>query len=159
MLDDFPDDLRPVVHKHWGKFPPQHPLVKDAFGLLFGMLFVVAFLGNSCVIYVFAGTKRLRTPVRIAKQVCLKTFKFLPLFSPTFSLSIWPSLTCACIPLKPFPSSSTLFTHPRGCTGHWGAGSTAASVAYLVNEKQVLNLRQTSYTKFPQELFPSVQCW
>ena len=70
MLDDFPDDLRPVVHKHWGKFPPQHPLVKDAFGLLFGMLFVVAFLGNSWVIYVFAGTKRLRTPVIIAKQIC-----------------------------------------------------------------------------------------
>ena len=80
MLDDFPDDLRPVVHNHWGKFPPQHPLVKDAFGLLFGMLFVVAFLGNSCVIYVFAGTKRLRTPVRFAEQICLKTIRFHPTF-------------------------------------------------------------------------------
>ena len=78
MLDDFPDDLRPVVHNHWGKFPPQHPLVKDAFGLLFGMLFVVAFLGNSCVIYVFAGTKRLRTPVRFAEQKTMVPDQTLP---------------------------------------------------------------------------------
>ena len=64
QLDDFPDELRSVVHDHWGKFPPQHPLIKDAFGLLFGMLFIVALFGNACVIYVFMGTKRLRTPVR-----------------------------------------------------------------------------------------------
>ena len=64
QLDDFPDELRSVVHEHWGKYPPQHPLIKDAFGLLFGMLFIVALFGNLCVIYVFMGTKRLRTPVR-----------------------------------------------------------------------------------------------
>ena len=63
QLDDFPDELREVVHEHWGNYPPQHPLIKDAFGLLFGMLFIVAFFGNTCVIYVFLGTKSLRTPV------------------------------------------------------------------------------------------------
>lgn len=95
MLDDFPDDLRPVVHKHWGQFPPQHPLVKDAFGLLFGMLFVVAFLGNSCVIYVFAGTKRLRTPsnlfiVNLAfSDLCMYTTQAFPLFINTLYSSTW----------------------------------------------------------------------
>ena len=64
MLDDLPEDLFPVTHEHWRQFPPQHPLIKDAFGLMFGMLFIVAFAGNLCVIYVFMGTKRLRTPVR-----------------------------------------------------------------------------------------------
>ena len=54
QLDDFPDDLRSVVHEHWGKYPPQHPLIKDAFGLLYGMLFIVAFCGNTCVIFVFS---------------------------------------------------------------------------------------------------------
>ena len=73
QLDDFPDELRSVVHEHWGKFPPQHPLIKDAFGLLFGMLFIVAFFGNSCVIYVFMGTKRLRTPVSCAYITSIPT--------------------------------------------------------------------------------------
>ena len=64
-MDDFPDELRSVVHPHWGNYPPQHPLIKDAFGLLYGMLFIVAFCGNTCVIYVFLGTKNLRTPVTV----------------------------------------------------------------------------------------------
>jgi len=95
MLDDFPDELRSVVHKHWGQFPPQHPLVKDAFGLLFGMLFVVAFLGNTCVIYVFAGTKRLRTPsnlfiVNLAfSDLCMYTTQSFPLFINTLYSSTW----------------------------------------------------------------------
>jgi len=95
MLDDFPDDLRPVVHNHWAKFPPQHPLIKDAFGLLFGMLFIVALLGNSCVIYVFLGTKRMRTPsnlfiVNLAlSDLLMFTTQAFPLFINTLYSSTW----------------------------------------------------------------------
>ena len=32
FLDNFPDDLREVVHPHWGNFPPQHPLIVDFLG-------------------------------------------------------------------------------------------------------------------------------
>jgi r-opsin len=95
QLDDFPDELRSVVHEHWGKYPPQHPLIKDAFGLLFGMLFIVALFGNLCVIYVFMGTKRLRTPsnffiVNLAfSDLCMYTTQAFPLFINTLYSSTW----------------------------------------------------------------------
>lgn len=95
QLDDLPDELREVVHEHWGNYPPQHPLIKDAFGLLFGMLFIVAFFGNTCVIYVFMGTKSLRTPsnlfvVNLAlSDLCMYTTQALPLFINSLYSSVW----------------------------------------------------------------------
>ena len=59
-----PDELREVVDEYWGQFPPQHPLIKDAFGILFGLLYIISFFGNGCVLFVFLTTKTLRTPVR-----------------------------------------------------------------------------------------------
>lgn len=64
-MDHFPDELREVVHNHWGTFPPQHPLVVDLFGILFFVLTFASFFGNGLVIYVFLATKSLRTPVSI----------------------------------------------------------------------------------------------
>ena len=64
-MDNFPDDLREVVHKHWEQFPPQHPLIPDLFGIVFFMLWLISFCGNSVVIMVFLMTKELRTPVRV----------------------------------------------------------------------------------------------
>ena len=68
-----PDELREVVDDYWGQFPPQHPLIKDAFGVLFGLLYIVSFFGNGCVLYVFLGTPSLRTPVR---HISLHTHHF-----------------------------------------------------------------------------------
>ena len=65
QFDDMPDELREVVDDYWGTFPPQHPLIKDAFGVMFGLLFIISFFGNGCVLYVFLGTKSLRTPVSL----------------------------------------------------------------------------------------------
>ena len=62
-LDNFPEDLKSVVHPHWGTFPPQHPLIIDLFGVIFFVLWTISFLGNGCVIYIFLSTKSMRTPV------------------------------------------------------------------------------------------------
>ena len=62
-MDGFPDELREVVHEHWGTFPPQHPMIVDFFGILFFFFWCIAFFGNGCVIYIFLTTKSLRTPV------------------------------------------------------------------------------------------------
>jgi len=62
-LDNFPDDLREVVHDHWGTFPPQHPLIVDLVGVILFLLWTISFLGNGCVIYIFLTTKSIRTPV------------------------------------------------------------------------------------------------
>ena len=62
-MDGFPDDLREVVHEHWGTFPPQNPMIVDLFGIMFFFLFFFAFCGNCFVIYVFLSKKSLRTAV------------------------------------------------------------------------------------------------
>ena len=141
QLDDFPDELREVVHEHWGNYPPQHPLIKDAFGLLFGMLFIVAFFGNTCVIYVFLGTKSLRTPVSTRESKIsglvwnkyLKQLRYIQFhFSQTSLWSTWLFPTFACTPHRRCHSSSTLFTHLSGYMGHWGAKYMASLEESLV---------------------------
>jgi r-opsin len=62
-LDNFPEDLKSVVHPHWGTFPPQHPLITDLFGIILFVLWTISFLGNGCVIYIFLSTKSIRSPV------------------------------------------------------------------------------------------------
>ena len=64
-MDNFPEELREVVHDHWTQFPPQHPLVVDMFGLFFLFLTFICLFGNGLVIYVFLSTKSLRTPTNM----------------------------------------------------------------------------------------------
>ena len=75
-MDGFPDELREVIHEHWGKFPPQNPMIIDLFGIMFFFLAFLSFFGNGFVIYVFLSNKSLRTPVSIttAKKVNFITF-------------------------------------------------------------------------------------
>ena len=64
-MDNFPEDLLEVVNMdHWVKFPPQHPLIVDLFGVIFFLLWVMNVLGNGCVVWIFLTTKSIRTPVR-----------------------------------------------------------------------------------------------
>ena len=52
-LDGIPEDVLEFVHPHWGKFPPQHPLVVHIVGIAFFFLWVMNLFGNGSVIYVF----------------------------------------------------------------------------------------------------------
>ena len=65
MTDNLPEDLNEVVHPHWSTFPPQHPLIIHGFGIFLFLSWLVNFIGNSLVVYVFLTTKELRTPVSI----------------------------------------------------------------------------------------------
>merc|ERR1711910_264914 len=49
-LDGIPEDVLEFVHPHWGKFPPQHPLVVHIVGIAFFFLWVICFFGNGSVI-------------------------------------------------------------------------------------------------------------
>ena len=77
-MDGFPEELRSVVHDHWGNFPPQHPLIPDLFGVIFFFLFIVSFLGNGCVIYVFLATPKLRSPVSVKSSYDHKKQREIP---------------------------------------------------------------------------------
>ena len=63
LTDGVPDEIREVVDAHWDNFAPVNPLIPHFFGILFFFLWIISFLGNGCVIYIFAKTKSLRTPV------------------------------------------------------------------------------------------------
>lgn len=47
QFDDMPDELREVVDDYWGQFPPQHPLIKDAFGVLLASSTLCHFLATA----------------------------------------------------------------------------------------------------------------
>ena len=66
-MDGFPEELKGVVHEHWGTFPPQHPLIPDLFAIVFFFLWCISFFGNGCVVYIFLASPKLRTPVRTSQ--------------------------------------------------------------------------------------------
>ena len=64
MTDGVPQDLMGVVvDPHWSQFAPANPLIPHFFGVLFFFLWMISFLGNGCVMYIFLKVKSLRTPV------------------------------------------------------------------------------------------------
>jgi len=65
QLFDVPEELMPIVSQHWAQFPPQHPLIHHSFGIIFFFLWVVNFVGNGLVIFIFLKTKTLRTPTNM----------------------------------------------------------------------------------------------
>merc|ERR1711872_337275 len=65
QLFDIPEEVMPVINQHWAQFPPQHPLIPHIFGILFFFLWMVNFVGNGLVIFIFLKTKSLRTPTNM----------------------------------------------------------------------------------------------
>merc|ERR1711973_1005806 len=65
QLFDIPEEVMPVINQHWAQFPPQHPLIPHIFGILFFFLWMVNFVGNGLVIFIFLKTKSLRTPINM----------------------------------------------------------------------------------------------
>ena len=52
-LTGIPKDVLAFVDPHWGKFPPQHPLIVHVVAIAFCFLFMINVIGNGCVIYIF----------------------------------------------------------------------------------------------------------
>ena len=65
MTDGVPEEIREVVSDHWDSFAPANPLIPHFFGLMFFFMWIMSFLGNGCVIFIFLKVKSLRTPVSI----------------------------------------------------------------------------------------------
>ncbi|CAB4055675.1 OPN4 [Lepeophtheirus salmonis] len=62
MTDGIPEELREVIHSHWDQFSPANPLIAHFFGVMFFFLWVMNFVGNGLVIFIFSKVKSLRTP-------------------------------------------------------------------------------------------------
>ena len=94
-MDNFPEDLKRVVHDHWAQFPPQHPLIGDLFGFIFFFLWCTSFFGNAVVIFIFMSEKSLRTPTNIFivnlafSDMCMITTQGLPCVINAFASDHW----------------------------------------------------------------------
>ncbi|XP_065335158.1 rhodopsin-like [Cloeon dipterum] len=62
VVDSVPLDMLFLVDSHWYQFAPLNPLWHGILGFVIGLLGVIAWTGNSVVIYVFSCTRKLRTP-------------------------------------------------------------------------------------------------
>ena len=63
--DGIPEDVMEVIDPHWSSFAPANPLIPHFFGILFFFLWIISFLGNGCVIFIFLKVKSLRTPTNM----------------------------------------------------------------------------------------------
>ncbi|CAG9831844.1 unnamed protein product [Diabrotica balteata] len=62
VVDKVLPDMLHMVDAYWYQFPPMNPLWHGILGFMIGVLGFVSITGNGMVIYIFMGTKALRTP-------------------------------------------------------------------------------------------------
>lgn len=62
VFDKVLPDMVHMVDPYWNQFPPMNPLWHGILGFVIAILGFVSVSGNGMVIYIFSGTKSLRTP-------------------------------------------------------------------------------------------------
>ncbi|XP_042222540.1 compound eye opsin BCRH2-like isoform X1 [Homarus americanus] len=65
LMDMVPDDVKPLIHSHWNKFPPVNPMWHYLLAGIFIILGILSFFGNGMVIYLFSCKKSLRSPANM----------------------------------------------------------------------------------------------
>jgi len=91
MTDGVPQDLMGVVvDPHWSQFAPANPLIPHFFGVLFFFLWLVSFLGNGCVIYIFLKVKSLRTPTNMfVVNLAVSDLIMMTTMGPTVTINVF----------------------------------------------------------------------
>nr|QWV42727.1 long wavelength sensitive opsin [Trox sp. CRS 2021] len=62
VVDSVLPDMLHMIDPHWYQFPPLNPLWHALLGFAIGVLGFISVVGNGMVLYIFGGTKSLRTP-------------------------------------------------------------------------------------------------
>merc|ERR1712002_712085 len=65
LLDLVPDDVKPMIHEHWSKFPPVNPMWHYLLAGIYLILGFLSFFGNGIVMYLFSFKKSLRSPANM----------------------------------------------------------------------------------------------
>lgn len=53
QTDGAPQEVLDMAHDHWKQFPPSHPAIQHFFGLAFFLLWMISFVGNGLIMYIF----------------------------------------------------------------------------------------------------------
>lgn len=115
VVDKVPLEMRFLVDSHWYQFPPMNPLWHSILAFTIFCLGVISMIGNACVIYIFTGTKSLRTPSNLL-VVNLAFSDFLMMF-------------CMCPPMVFNCIHETWVLGPLFCTLYGMAGSLFGCVS------------------------------
>lgn len=90
MTDGIPQDVMAVIDPHWSQFPPANPLIPHFFGVLFFFLWMISFLGNGCVIYIFLKCKSLRTPTNMfVVNLAFSDLVMMTTMGPTVTINVF----------------------------------------------------------------------
>ncbi|XP_042857312.1 compound eye opsin BCRH2-like [Penaeus japonicus] len=65
LMDLVPDDVKPLIHSHWSKFPPVNPMWHYILAGIYIILGCLSFFGNGIVMYLFLSKKSLRSPANM----------------------------------------------------------------------------------------------
>ncbi|TMW44031.1 hypothetical protein DOY81_010889 [Sarcophaga bullata] len=65
VLDRVPPDMVHLVNPYWGRFRPMDTSMNQILGVFSFVTMVVSLCGNGVVVYIFGGTKSLRTPANL----------------------------------------------------------------------------------------------
>ncbi|XP_011187685.2 opsin Rh2 [Zeugodacus cucurbitae] len=65
VLDRVTPDMAHLVNPYWSKFPPMDSTMSQILGIFTLALLLISACGNGVVVYIFGGTKSLRTPANL----------------------------------------------------------------------------------------------
>ncbi|XP_034484661.1 opsin Rh2 [Drosophila innubila] len=65
VLDNVLPDMAHLVNPYWSRFAPMDPTMSNILGLFTLCILIISCCGNGVVVYIFGGTKSLRTPANL----------------------------------------------------------------------------------------------
>ncbi|XP_022908130.1 opsin-1 [Onthophagus taurus] len=90
VFDKVLPDMVPMVDEYWSQWPPMNPLWHAILGLVIGVLGVVSIAGNGMVIYIFSGTKSLKTPSNmLVVNLAISDFLMMLFMSPAMVVNCY----------------------------------------------------------------------
>lgn len=90
VVDKVLPDMVHMVDAHWHQFAPMNPLWHAILGFVIGMLGFVSIVGNGMVIYIFSGTKSLKTPSNLlVVNLAFSDFLMMTTMSPAMVINCY----------------------------------------------------------------------
>ncbi|XP_034508840.1 lateral eye opsin-like [Ailuropoda melanoleuca] len=88
IVDLLPEDMLPMIHEHWYKFPPMETSMHYILGMLIIVIGIISVSGNGVVMYLMMTVKNLRTPGNfLVLNLALSDFGMLFFMMPTMSIN------------------------------------------------------------------------
>lgn len=90
VVDKVLPDMLHMVDAYWYQFAPMNPLWHGILGFVIGVLGFISIIGNGMVIYIFSGTKALKTPSNmLVVNLAFSDFFMMCVMSPPMVINCY----------------------------------------------------------------------